>query len=197
MAELSELFTLYKDYPSGGKIWLMMGSNSTDSDFNDILTIAERLATNGHEVKLLHAVHYKDPLYRVIFGELIGTRYYRKCPDLLIDGDYYEYESYNTSNSKNAFRNMMHNGLSQSDNIILRHCNLSDGYMLRAIKGYLQINLSIARVMIFDGENVRLLYKTEGWRKNRQPSMQRVRRIAFANVIIFPGFRKNINNTYQ
>ncbi len=162
MDEASELFVLYKQYSNNGKIWLMLGLDTTGSDYYDILSIAECLAKEGHEVKVLHAVHYKDPLYRAVFGELIGTRYFRKCPDLLVDGEYVEYESYKTDRPKNAFRNMLHNGLSQSDTIIVRGCQLADGYMMRTIKGYIQNGYLISTIFIYDGKNVRLLYKTEG-----------------------------------
>lgn len=162
MDDSCELFVLNKQYPSGGKIWLMMGLESTGSDYDDIIAIATILAERGHEVKVLHAVHYKDPLYREVFGELIGTRYYRKCPDLLVDGEFIEYESYTSEQPKNAFRNMLHKGLVQSDIVILRQCNLTDGYMMRALQGYIQNGHSISKVMLFDGTNVRTLYKTEG-----------------------------------
>ena len=120
------------------------------------------LASDGHEVKVLHAVHYKDPIYREVFGELIGTRYYRKCPDLLVDGDFVEYESYRSYQPKNAFRNMLHNGLAQSDSVILRHCNLTDGYMMRKILSKKEKGVDITMVWIFDGQGLRTLYKTEG-----------------------------------
>lgn len=163
MNELSELFVLYKQYSDSGKIWLMLGLDTTGSDYNDILTIAECLAKDGHEVKVLHAVHYKDPLYRVVFGDLIGTRYYRKCPDLIVDGEYVEYESYRTDQPKKAFRNMFHNGLSQSERIIIRKCNVTDGYILHQVQGYIQNNIPVSEVWIFNGEEVKLLYKnTEG-----------------------------------
>ena len=155
-------FVLFKQYPSGGRIWLMLGLDSTRSDYDDILAIANCLAEQGHEVKVLRAVHYKDPLYREVFGELIGTRYYRKCPDLLVDGDFVEYESYTTDQPKNAFRNMMHGGLAQSENIIIHHCGLSDGYMLRTIRGYIKNGRSITSILVFDGTILRVLYKTEG-----------------------------------
>ena len=162
MVDSCDPFVLYKQYPSGGKIWLMLGIDTNGSDYNDIMAIADCLAECGHEVKVLHAVHYKDPLYRDVFGELIGTRYYRKCPDLLIDGEFVEYESYKTAQPKNAFRNMMHSGLEQSDRIIIRHCGLNDGYMLRAVRGYIQNGTSISTILVFDGERLRVLYKTEG-----------------------------------
>ena len=162
MVDSSDPFVLYKQYPGGGTIWLMMGLDDSGSDYNDIMNIAECLAERGHEVKVLHAVHYKDPLYREVYGELIGTRYYRKCPDLLVDGEFVEYESFKTTQPKNAFRNMLHGGLTQSDNIIIRQCGLSDGYMLRAIRGYINNGSSISTIQLFDGKNLRALYKTEG-----------------------------------
>lgn len=162
MGNSSELFVLFKQYPSGGTVWLMLGYETTGSDYEDVLAIADYLAREGHEVKVLHAVHYKDHLYREVFGELIGTRYYRKCPDLLVDGEFVEYESYSTAQPKNAFRNMLHNGLAQSDRIVIRQCNLTDGYMLRTIRGYIQNGASISSIHLFDGEQLRVLYKTEG-----------------------------------
>ena len=162
MEEHCDLFVLYKQYTSGGKIWLMLGLDTAGSDYEDILAIANCLAETGHEVRILHAVHYKDTLYREVFGELIGTRYYRKCPDLLVDGCFVEYESFRSEQPKNAFRNMLHNGLAQSDRIIIRHCNLSDGYMFQQIHGQIQNGVPVERVWVFDGSKIRLIYNTEG-----------------------------------
>ena len=162
MDDCCDLFVLHKQFPSGGKVWLMLGLDTTGPDYEDIMTIANCMASDGHEVKVLHAVHYKDPIYRKVFGELLGTRYYRKCPDLLVDGDFVEYESYTTDQPKKALRNMLHNGLAQSDNIIIRHCNLTDGYMMRSIRGYIHNGYTISSIYIFDGRSLRLLYKTEG-----------------------------------
>ena len=156
-----ELFVLFKEYPRGGKIWLMLGLDNSSSDYDDLLAIAKCLAENGHDVKILHAVHYKDPLYQVVFGDLIGTRYYRKCPDLLVDDDLVEYESYTTDQPKRAFRNMIHNGLAQSDKVIIRHCNLTDGYMAQQIRGQIQNGAQVSYVWLFDGESIRVLF-TEG-----------------------------------
>ncbi len=153
-----ELFVLFKEYPRGGKIWLMLGLDNSSSDYDDLLAIAKCLAENGHDVKILHAVHYKDPLYQVVFGDLIGTRYYRKCPDLLVDDDLVEYESYTTDQPKRAFRNMIHNGLAQSDKVIIRHCNLTDGYMAQQIRGQVQNGVQVFCVWIFNGVSIRVLY---------------------------------------
>ena len=162
MDDCCELFALYKEYSGGGKIWLMLGLDTSGSDYEDILAVANCLAERGHEVKVLHAVHYKDPVYRSVFGELIGTRYYRKCPDLLVDGCFIEYESYTSDNPKNAFRNMLHNGLVQSDSVIIRNCGLTDGYMIRKVLSKIEKGVPISSIWIYEGSLIRLLYKTEG-----------------------------------
>ena len=45
-----EQFVLYKDYHSGGKIWLMLGLDTSGLDYNDLICIAECFAEKGHEV---------------------------------------------------------------------------------------------------------------------------------------------------
>ena len=162
MDELSDIFVLYKQFSSGGSIWMMLGIDTSGSDYEEILIIANCLAEVGHEVKVLHAVHYKDNLYREVFGELVGTRYYRKCPDLLVDGNFFEYESYTTDQPKKAFRNMLHNGLAQSDHIILRQCNLTDGYMIQQIHGQIINGIPVSSVWLFNGREIRPIYNTEG-----------------------------------
>ena len=160
--DVCEQFVLYKDYPNGGKIWLMLGLDTSGLDYNDLICIAECFAEKGHEVKVLHAVHYKDSIYREVFGELIGTRYYRKCPDLMVDGNYIEYESYKSSQPKNAFRNMLHNGLAQSERIILRQCNLTEEYMCQQICGQIKNGITVREVWIFNDSDVKLIYNTKG-----------------------------------
>ena len=156
------LFVPYIEYTNGGSVLIMLGIDTSSSDYDDIVTIAKCLASCGHKVKVLHAIHYKDPLYNRVFGGLTGSRYFRKCPDLIVDGEFVEYESFTTDQHKHAFRNMLHHGLAQSDSIILRHCGLSDGYMLRKILSKIQEGVPVANVWIFDGQKIRLLYKTEG-----------------------------------
>ena len=84
------------------------------------------------------------------------------CPDLLVDGEFVEYESYTTAQSKNAFRNMFNDGLAQSDRIIIRECNLTDSYMKQRIQGKIQNGIPITTVWTFNGKEIRQLYNTEG-----------------------------------
>lgn len=162
MDDCEELFVPVLEHDSGGKVLRMLNLDTSKSDYKDLLMVAKCFAARGHIARVLSPVHYKDPLYNKVFGGLTGTRYYRKCPDLLVDGDYVEYESYSTDQSRNAFRNMLHNGLSQSDRVVLRHCNLTDGYMRRVIYGRIRDGLSIEEIWTFDGDDIRPLYKTEG-----------------------------------
>lgn len=150
---------MYKQFPSGGTIWLMLGMDTTGPDYDDIMAIAECMAKSGHEVKLLHAVHYKDPLYHAVYGELIGTRYYRKCPDLLVDGYFVEYESYVRPWNKRKLSNMLSGGLKQSDRLIIDNREgASVRQILRAIKSRLNVNASISQVWIYDGDSVIGIY---------------------------------------
>jgi len=163
MEDSSGVFVLYKQYPSGGQIWLMLGLDDSGSDYNDIMAIAECLAESGREVKVLHAVHYKDPLYKEVFGELIGTRYYRKCPDLLVDGELFEYESYVRPWTKRKLSNMLTNGLRQSGRIIIDN---RDGTTIRqitrAVQSRLNVNATITEVWDFNRGCVVCLYKNTG-----------------------------------
>ena len=158
----SEWFVLHKEYENGGKVWLMQGLDSSKTDYNDLLSIAEWFADAGHSVEVLSPLHYKDTGYRPVFGELIGSPYYRKCPDLRIDTNYYEYEDFLTEDPKNALRNMLHNGLKQSDRVIIKQCGVSDGYIRRALEGLKKSGITITELWILEDSSIRCIYKTEG-----------------------------------
>ena len=56
-----------------------------------------------------------------------------KCPDLRINGLWYEHEGFITDNPKRAFANMMAHGLKQSNRIIIDHPGLTERYIKRSI----------------------------------------------------------------
>ena len=133
----------------------MTGLDKTSSDYGDLLSIASCFARKGKEVRILAPIHYKDPIYHRVFGLLTGTRYERKCPDLLIDGVFYEYESYVRPWTKRKTSNMIINGLRQSDRIILDNReNVSYRWLSRSIRARLKINAPIKEVWAFDGFDV-------------------------------------------
>ena len=98
-------------------------------------------------------------MYRNIYESLMGTPYEGKCPDLWIDGVWYEHEGFTSTNPKNAFRNMMNDGLRQSDRLIIDKPELKDAYMKRVIHQRVKDGQVISEVWLKEGKNIRILYK--------------------------------------
>ena len=86
----TELFTIAKTYKSGGCVHIMNGVDKSKPDYKIIFTLASLFAKEGKEVFLLTSCHFKSEEYKVVFGSLTGTKFERKCPDLLVDGKFYE-----------------------------------------------------------------------------------------------------------
>ena len=159
MEDCREEFVLYKSYKGGGKVFLMKGLDRSKSDFNDILTIASIFARNGAVSCVVAPVHYKDRLYSKVFHMLIGTRYYRKCPDLIIDGVCYEYESYMRPWTKRKLSNMLSNGLKQSECLVLdNNKGGSDRFLRRLVISLLKIGSQIREVWTYEKGTVRRIW---------------------------------------
>ena len=97
--------------------------------------------------------------YAEIYGLLVGTPYEGKCPDLLIDGDWYEYEGFITNNPKRAFSNMINHGMSQSNKLIIASPSLTYAYMKRVIHQRIKDGHQILEVLLWDGKTIETLYK--------------------------------------
>ena len=88
-----------------------------------------------------------------------GTIYYGKCPDIKINDHWYEHEGFITQNPKRAFRNMLNDGLKQSDRLIVEKPDLTDAYMKRVIRQRIQDNQNINEMWLNENRKLRLLYK--------------------------------------
>ncbi len=142
-----------------GEVCIMDGFDSSKTDSADLKHIAECFARMGCEVTILHPVHFKSPEYAAVYGPLIGTKFERKCPDLMIDGLFYEYESYVRPWSKRKLSNMITSGLRQSDRIILDvRGGVSIRQIMRSIRARLKINAQIQEVWLYDGDGVFDIY---------------------------------------
>ena len=142
-----------------GKVLIMDGLDMSKTESIDLIHIADCFARMGCEVTILHPVHFKSPEYSSIYGPLMGTKFERKCPDLLIDGHYYEYESYVRPWAKRKLSNMITDGLRQSDRIILdNRGGASSHQIIRGIRARLNINAQIKEVWIYDGDSVVDIY---------------------------------------
>lgn len=142
-----------------GVVQVMDGFDLSKPDSTDLQHIAECFARMGCNVTILHPVHFKSPEYADVYGPLIGTKFERKCPDLKIDGNYYEYESYVRPWTKRKLSNMISDGLRQSDRIILDNRDgVSIRQIIRNVRLRLNINAQIKEVWIYDGDGVIDLY---------------------------------------
>jgi len=156
----TELFSLIKSFAGGGKIFLMKGIDKNKPDYNSILTVATLFAREGHEVKILTSCHYKSPEYNIVFGNLFGTKYERKCPDLLIDGKFYEYEGFEKPWNRRKIKNMLAHGLLQANRIIIDNTKgAADRIIRKAIMARLRIGTIIDEVWLYEKGNKRLFFR--------------------------------------
>ena len=168
-----EDFILYKTFPSGGTVSLMTGLDKTSSDYNDLLSIACFFARKGQDVRILRQVHYKDPLYSRVFRSLLGSPYERKCPDLLIDGIFYEYESYKRPFRSKKISHMIKRGFEQSNRIVIdNNKGASDRFIINGV--YNRINdkafkHEIMELLLYEKGRVRTLYKRKSGRELGSP----------------------------
>ena len=120
MSKPADGFSIYKEYSNSGRIE-MMNNYTKKSDHKDLLTIAREWAHEGKTVQITTGVHYKDDMYTQVFGALNGTKYERKCPDLIINGLFYEYENYTPPFKKGKISHMIKKGTKQSSRIIINN----------------------------------------------------------------------------
>ena len=144
----------------------MAGLDKTSSDYNDLISIACCFAKNGKDVNILSPIHYKDPKYHELFGALIGTEYYRKCPDLLVDGVFYEYESYEHPFEMEKIERMITRGAKQSRDIVIDISESSAtkrvvNDKIQRLKMQKSFQSTIDSVWVYDGETVEIVYKNK------------------------------------
>ena len=168
-------FILYKRFSEGGSVFLITGLDKTNSDYNDLISIACHFARNGKEVQVLAPIHYKDPRYHKIFGPLIGTEYYRKCPDLLIDGEFYEYESYARPFKSKKISHMIKRGAEQSDRIIIdNNKGASDRFIINMVLKRINdkfFRKKIQELYVYEKGTIRRLFLNK--KSGREPGSPR------------------------
>lgn len=139
--------------------------NQNDNDYNKLYQIAEYFADKGSVVELAPKMSRSSNFeYESLYYDLIGTKYEGKCPDLKIDGLWYEHEGFVTDNPKRAFRNMLSHGMKQSNRIIMDKPDLTERHMKRCIQNRINNGEDIVEIWLRDNDgNITLLYKkTDG-----------------------------------
>jgi len=155
-----QLFNMYKKFKNSGNIEIIDGYKKK-ADHSDLISISRFFAQKGDSVKITTDIHFKDEKYKEVFGDLIGTKYERKCPDLIINGKFYEYESFIPPFSKIKIKNMLSKGLQQSENIIINNTNgASDRYILKLVNDrIIRQGQDINEVWLYEKGKIRSLYK--------------------------------------
>lgn len=143
-----------------GEIEISHLINRSDSDFECLMQVAKFFAAKGETVSLTPKKTRSSTFeYDCIYGSLKDTPYYGKCPDLKIGDHWYEHEGFTTANPKNAFRNMLNDGLKQSDYLIINKPDLTEGYMKRVIRQRIKDGHSISEIWLLEDGRLTMLYK--------------------------------------
>lgn len=139
--------------------------DKSDNDYARLMQVAEFFANDGAEVILTPKMTRPSKFdYDCIYSSLRGTRYDGKCPDLNINGLWYEHEGFTSDNPKRAFNNMINHGLKQSCHLIIDRPNLTERFMLRSIINRIENGAHIDEVWLrnSDGSISPLYKKTNG-----------------------------------
>ena len=157
----AEPFRIVATFENGGRVVVHEHVSEQESDYQKLMTIALFFAKRAKQVMLTPKLtRFPKFEYARIYGSLIGTKYEGKCPDMLIDGEWYEHEGFTSDNPKNAFRNMLTHGLKQASRLIIEAPELTDRYMRRIINNRIATKQEIDEILILEksGE-IRVLYK--------------------------------------
>lgn len=150
-----------KTFKNGGVLSEYSTIEKNKNDYKDLVNIGKEFAKKGNDVTLMPRVHIKDPMYKKLYGKLIGSKYERKCPDLLINEIFYEYESFERPWKKRKIGRMLSHGLEQSSYIIIdNNKGCSHRYLKKRIR---DLKTSVNEVWVYEKGETSLLYKnTEG-----------------------------------
>ena len=127
---------IVRKYGGGGSIEVYKGVDMDACDFKKIYDCCDYFAVHGEKTVILPKVHYKDPLYKEIYRELVGTIYERKCPDFKAGDFFYEHEGYDidkNSDPKRTFGNMISRGAKQSGYIVIEDCGVGRVWAQRIV----------------------------------------------------------------
>ncbi len=148
-------------YPVGsGSVTIPKYVNASDNDYKKLCDIAMHFARQGANVTLTPKMKRPPEFeYSKYYKSLIGTKYEGKCPDLNVDGLWYEHEGFLTANPKRALKNMLNDGLKQASHLILDRPNLTGHYILHNIIVRQKQGQDIQEVWLRTEDEISLIYK--------------------------------------
>lgn len=154
-------FNIDANYKGPGIIRIHKNFDASGDDYKQLYQTAINFANQSKTVDILPKFNstQNNPDYDRVFGKLKGTPYYGKCPDLRVNGVFYEHEGFITTNPKRAFNNMMNRGLKQSSFVIVEDAGLTDRYMTKSIIDRVRKLNDVNEVWLRSKESIRLVYK--------------------------------------
>ncbi|MDR2652797.1 MAG: hypothetical protein LBC68_10895 [Prevotellaceae bacterium] len=158
----NENFMAKKEFKNGGKFSIHTEVDKVQNDYKLINNIGIEFARMGKQVKATPILHFKSDEYKKIYGSLTETKYANKCPDLLVDGKFYEIEGFKPPFKKEKLSNMLKRGLAQSDRLIINNTKgASDRYIKKLIYDRIKKGQAIEEVWLYEKGKIRLLYKKQ------------------------------------
>ena len=107
---------VFRDPSSGGAIMLHSLVDTDAADYNDVYEISVDMANRGCFVEILPELVINHPLYPVIFK---GAKE-NKCPDLRIDGKYFEVKTPTLPLKREKLSTCIKNSKEQANFVIIR-----------------------------------------------------------------------------
>ena len=155
-------FTIVKNFPNGGVYSEHLRIDKNKSDYKLVKNVGIEFARMGKIVKANAEIKFDTEEYKKVFGALVGTKYERKCPDLLVDNKFYEVKSYEPPFKSKKIKKMLRFGLYQSNNLILNNNKgASDRYIKKLIYDRIRLKQAVNEVWLYEKGKIRLLYKKQ------------------------------------
>lgn len=140
-------------FENNGEMAISQLVDQSANDSFQVFQCCKQFAEKGDKLEILPKIHFKDPLYKTLFGDLIDTKYEGKCPDFKVNGKFYEFESYGKNIGKQTLSNMLQRGLKQSSRIIIRDEDSTLNHFLKLINLRRRTGQNIDEVWIYSADN--------------------------------------------
>ena len=75
MKQSSPKTVVLKQYKNGGSVEIYADFNYKESDYKRIYACCKYFAKQGKRTIITPKIHYKDSLYKIVYKNLIGTKY--------------------------------------------------------------------------------------------------------------------------
>jgi len=161
-AKTNAAFKTVKNFKNGGVYSEHIAIDKKKSDYKMVKNVGIEFARLGEQVKALSDVHFLSEEYKQIYAALLDTKYFKKCPDLLVGEVFYEIKSYDPPFKSDKIGGMLGKGLKQSSYIVINNNKgATDRYIKKVIYQRIAIGQDINEVWLYEKGKIRILYKKQ------------------------------------